>query len=119
MRSEKISIRQARRIAIAAQGLARPRADRPINRRHLRKTIDTTGLLQIDSVNVLTRMHYLPLFSRLGGYPRTVLEEWAWGPQSRRELFEYWAHEASLLPLDLHPLLRWRMQRGDRGEGTW
>jgi len=81
--------------------------------------IERLALHQIDSVNVLARAHYLPLFSRLGAYPREALDHAAWGPKSKRRLFEYWAHEASLLPLDLQPLLRWRMARAERGIGVW
>ncbi len=116
--AEHIPAALARRIAIAAQGLAEPRPTGPIDRRHLRAVLARIALLQIDSVSVLARAHYLPLFSRLGGYPREMLDAAAWGPRPRA-LFEYWAHEASLLPLRLQPLLRWRMDRAAAFAGCY
>jgi uncharacterized protein YcaQ len=118
-RTNELSAAAARRIALAAQGFAAQRPGGSVNAGHVKRTIDRLGLLQIDSVNVLTRAHYLPLFSRLGRYESEQLDRLAWGRKSHRGLFEFWAHEASLLPLDSQPLLRWRMERhaANAGEG--
>src|SRR5438270_1232406 len=117
MQPETLSLSAARRIALAAQGLARPRKPGPVGTRQLLALIERLNLHQIDSVNVLARAHYMPAFSRLGPYPTEALDRLAWGKP--RRLFEYWAHESSLLPFDLHPLLRWRMARAERGEAGW
>lgn len=120
-RPERLSAGQARRALLAAQGLAEPRPGlrdgSRLDRRHLERVFGRVGLLQIDSVNALVRSHYLPLFARLGPYPQSLLDARAWG--RRPLLFEYWGHEASLLPLALQPLLRWRMARAAAGEGIY
>ena len=96
---------QARRIALAAQGFDRPRPSGRIDIRHLRRVIDHVDLLQIDAVQTVERAQYMPLFSRLGNYPRALLDDAAY---RRRELFEAWAHEASLVSVERWPLLQYR-----------
>jgi uncharacterized protein len=111
---EKISLAMARRIALAAQGFADPRPGSTPDRRHLARVLARTGLLQIDSVSAVVRAHYMPLYSRLGPYPLALLDNAA--VTRKRKLFEYWAHEASFLPVETYPLMRWRMERAERGE---
>src|SRR3954447_10986198 len=112
---ERLSADQARRIALAAQGFADRRAPGEPRRDAPRRVLSRVGLFQIDSVNVLQRAHYLPLFSRLGPYDTALLDRAAFF--APRRLFEYWGHEASLLPVAMQPLLRWRMARA--GEEAW
>ena len=102
----EISSDEARRIALAAQGFADARPSGRVDIRSLRRVIGDIGLLQIDSVNVLVRSHYMPLFSRLGVYPMSLLDDAVY---KRRELFEAWAHVASLVPVECYPLLRHQM----------
>jgi uncharacterized protein YcaQ len=104
---DSLSSGQARRIALAAQGFTDPPPGGPVTRRHLRRVLGRTAMLQVDSVNVLQRAHYVPVFSRLGPYPTELVDRAA--GRAPRELFEYWGHAASLLPTGLHPYLRWRM----------
>lgn len=117
MTKASLTAGEARRIALAAQGFGTPRPDGEVGRRQLLKLVDRLGVVQIDSVNVISRTHYMPAFSRLGAYPRALLDEVAWG--RKRPLFEYWAHEASLTPMTSQPLLRWRMQDAHDGVGVW
>jgi hypothetical protein len=112
-----LSAAEARRLAIAAQGLGQPHPDRA-SPRDIVRTVDRLGLLQIDSVNVLVRAHYMPLFSRLGVYDVTDLDRAAYRG-TRRRFFEYWAHEASLVPVAMHPNFRWRMADARDGVGTY
>lgn len=113
-----LSIRQARNVALAAQGFDR-KASGQVSRTRILKMIRKVGVLQIDSVNVLSRAHYMPVFSRLGIYDRTFLDDLAWGKKRVRRLFEYWGHEASLIPMEDFSLFRWRMDDAANGIGMW
>ena len=101
-------------MALAAQGFTEPDRTQEVTWAQMAPMIRRLNLLQIDSVNVLVRSHYMPLYSRLGAYSHATLDERSFG-QKKRAMFECWAHEASLLPLELHPLMRWRMAQGAGG----
>jgi uncharacterized protein YcaQ len=115
-RRTSLSRAQARRIALAAQRFGTP-APLSVSALHLRRLIEQLGAIQIDSVNVLVRSQYLPAFSRFGAYDRALLERVAY--KRPRRVFEYWGHEASYLPVETFPLLRWRMERSRTGAGVW
>lgn len=116
--TRSLSLTEARRLALAAQGFATVPSG-TVRHRQLLARIERLGVLQIDSVNALVRSHYLPAFSRLGHYEVALLDDLAWGRPRQRRLFEYWGHEASLLPLALYPLMRWRMRRASDGQGIY
>jgi uncharacterized protein YcaQ len=122
-RSDSLSLKQARRIAIAAQGFdlsgfGEGRGALPAEKRHLKRMVERLGVVQIDSVNVVARAHTLPGFSRLGLYTTADIDALAYAGR-RRSLFEYWGHEASYLPVALQPLFRFRMARAAAGEGIY
>ncbi len=106
---------QARRIALGAQGFTRARPA-AVTSRHLNATIARLGFFQIDSVNVLQRAQYLPLYSRMGPYDVDLLHRAA--GRSPRRLFEYWAHEAAFVDVNLRPAFRFRMESGARMWGS-
>jgi len=109
---DQLSLPLARRVALAAQGFARPRPA-SVGTRQLVGAVGRLGLLQIDSVNVFERSHHLPVLARLGPYDRSRLDELVLSPPGR--FVEYWAHEAAVVPVDSWPLLRWRMaEHADR-----
>lgn len=113
-----ISIKQARNLALCGQGFDRD-DNRPVTKRRIMKAIRQTNMLQVDSVNVLTRAHYMPIFSRLGAYDPVMLDELVWGTDRQRKLFEYWGHEASMIPVEDFQLYRWRMEDARNGKGVW
>lgn len=111
--TRQLTVLQARRIALAAQGFTRPRpgVDGVATPRHAGRVIERLGFFQIDSVNVLQRAHYMPLYSRLGPYDVEILHRAA--GRAPRRLFEYWAHEAALVDVRLWQAFRFRMATAD------
>ena len=110
-----MSISQARRLALGAQGFGERRPRGRVDRRHMRKLMGRLKLIQLDSVPVVIRTQYMPAFSRLGPYRADLFDEIAY---HHDEWFEAWAHEASLVPVESEPLLRWQKRRSEEG-GTW
>jgi uncharacterized protein YcaQ len=116
MRRETLRKAEARRIALAAQGFGVPKLERSVTMRDVQAVTNRLAQFQIDSINVVTRAQFMPLFSRLGPYDPALLERAAY--RSPRRLFEYWGHAASLIDISLQPLLRFRMQPGFRDVWT-
>jgi uncharacterized protein len=112
MRVRNMSIRQARAASLGAQGLLGETGGSNPNRGHLRRTVDQLGVLQIDAVNAVARSHHLVLRARMGAHDEKVLER----SYAAGDLLEYWAHEASFIPIADQPLYRWRMARAEDGE---
>lgn len=112
-----LSRAQARRIALAAQGFLDPPHTTP-TMRTLARTLARTGVLQVDSVNVLARAHLMPLYSRMGPYDQTLLARAGSGSETRRAV-EYWAHVQALMPVELWPTMQWRMDSYRAQRGKW
>lgn len=115
---ETLSLAQARRIALAAQGFTEPRLGaqgKRVDRRHVSRVLQRVDVVQVDSINVCVRSHEMPLFSRLGPHPRDLWHRMG----EAQEVFEFWCHEASLLPVDHWPLLHWSMERGRMWGGSY
>ncbi|QWF23707.1 winged helix DNA-binding domain-containing protein [Nocardioides sp. LMS-CY] len=113
---DSLSVAQARRIALAAQGfLDRPHAAPTM--RTLQRTLERTGVLQVDSVNVLQRAHYMPLYSRMGPYDVELLRRAA--ERRPRRIVEYWAHVQAFMPVELWPVMQHRMDDYRAKRGKW
>ena len=113
-RFDSLSIADARRIALAAQGFDTARPKTKATQRHVDALIARLCVIQIDSVNVLVRSQELPLFARLGNHDRNAILK----ATEAQKIFEYWGHEAAHLPVDLHPLFRWKMNAARTGKVT-
>ena len=112
---ERLTAAQARRIFLNAQGIASRRPSRRVGEKQFRDYLTRQGIVQLDSVNVLARAHYLPVYSRFGPYDQAALDDYLW---SSGETFEHWGHEASVMPIDLLPALRHRMADIDSRWGS-
>ena len=111
-RLDALSIAGARALALAAQGFDTPRPASKATQRHVNSLISRLGVIQIDSVNVLVRSQELPLFSRLGNHDRNAIPR----ATESQKIFEYWGHEAAHLPVEIHPLFRWKMEAARLGK---
>jgi uncharacterized protein YcaQ len=111
-RLDSLSIADARALALAAQGFDTPRPANKATQRHVNSLISRLGVIQIDSVNVLVRSQELPLFSRLGNHDRNAIPK----ATVSQKIFEYWGHEAAHLPVEIHPLFRWKMEAARLGK---
>jgi uncharacterized protein YcaQ len=115
-RPETLSTAQARRVALAAQGFLDKRHAVPTMRTFTR-ALERTGVLQVDSVNVLQRAHYMPLYSRMGPYDVDLLRRAA--EQRPRRVVEYWAHVQAFMPVELWPVMQHRMEEHRAKRGKW
>jgi uncharacterized protein YcaQ len=123
MAADSLSLTQARKLALRAQGFRQSTRAGTAGWRSLNAGIKTMAALQIDAINTVIRSHYVPLYSRLGAYDRSVLDRKVFASRAqsanRRSHFEYWGHECSILPMEFYPLLRWRMQDARNGIGLY
>ena len=111
-RLDELKIVEARSLALAAQGFDKPRTKSKSSTSDVVALFTKLGVVQIDSVNVLVRSQELPLFSRLGDHDRNAISK----ATESQKIFEYWGHEAAHLPVELHPLFRWKMNAARTGK---
>lgn len=113
--TDTVTAAQSRRVFLNAQGLARKRPSRAVSERDFAAYLSTQGVLQLDTVNVLARAHYLPLYSRFGAYNLQRADAYLWGDARGHSAhaFEHWGHEASVMPRELLPAMYHRMVDGN------
>lgn len=111
-RLDELTIVEARSLALAAQGFDKPRSKSKSSTADAVEVIKKLGVIQIDSVNVLVRSQELPLFTRLGDHDRNAINK----ATAQSKIFEYWGHEAAILPVEIQPLFRWKMNAARTGK---